>query len=251
MIDLYLPDRAFNLPSISPPCMKLEGFLRVADIPHQVIFENDPRKGPKGKVPFINDNGNIMGDSDLIIDYLESKLDFKMNGHLSTHQQAVQDAFCRMLDEHLYFALVYTRWQMPDNAKTLLGTVLEDIPPPISTFLGWIFKRGVIKMLHGQGIGRFSEEEMYQKCEKDIWALSEILGDHDWFGGDYISKLDLSAVAWLSSVLVPEMPSKLADIIKATPNLVRYTENAREAIFPGEFKKERRIPGQSVKLKLD
>jgi len=248
MIDLYIPDRAFGLPSVSPFCMKVEGFLRVADIPHQVIFCNDPRKGPKGKVPFIRDNGMTIGDSEIIIEYLESKLDIQMNGHLSAHQQAINHSCMRMLEEHCFFALVYSRWLKPDNLKALMGEIMADVPPPISNFLAWRFKKIVSAQLHGQGLGRHNEEEIFKKAERDIWALSEVLGDHEWFGIDYVSKLDLSALGFFSNMLIDKMPSPLADAIRATPNLVDYTERAKNVIFPGEYKKERRIPGQGVKL---
>ncbi len=248
MIDLYIPDRAFGLPNISPFCMKLEGFLRVADIPHQVIFENNPAKGPKGKVPFIRDNGVTIGDSEIIIDYLEKKMGIDMDGHLSPHQRAIHHTTIRMLEDHTMFAIVYSRWVEPENLKVLLNNFLGEVPPPISTFLGWRFKKGVIKMLHNQGLGRHDREEIYKKAESDIRALSEVLGDHDWFGIDYVSKLDLVAHAFISNLLLEEMPSPMMDVVKSLPNLMDFNERARNAIFPGEFKKERKIPGQSVKL---
>ena len=248
MIDLYIPDRAFGLPNLSPFCMKLEGFLRVADIPHQIIFENNPSKGPKGKVPFIRDNGMTIGDSEIIIEYLESKLDIDMDGHLSPHQKSIHHSFSRLLEEHLSWVLAYSRTANKDNFSTLINTVLSEVPPPISNIFAWRFKHKITAQLNAQGLGRHSEDVIYKKADKDIAALSELLEDHEWFGIDYVSKLDLIAVGFLSNCLIDEMPSPLAKSIHARPNLIAYLERAQSVIFPGEYIKERRLPGQTVKL---
>ncbi|MCK5880438.1 MAG: glutathione S-transferase family protein [Sinobacterium sp.] len=249
MIDLYIPDRAFGLPNISPFCMKLEGFLRVADIPHQIIFENNPAKGPKRKVPFIRDSGMSIGDSEIIIEYLESKFDIDMDGHLSPHQKAIHHSCTRMLEEHLFWALTYSRWDNKDNRDTMIATLLSDVPPPISTFLAWRFKKQILSQLDGHGLGRHNEDEIYKKAGKDIAALSELLGMHEWFGIDYVSKLDLVALSFLSNCLLEEMPSPLAKSIKARPNLVAFVDRAYTMIFPGEYIKERKLPpGHTVQL---
>ena len=248
MIDLYIPDRAFGLPSINPFCMKLEGFLRLADIPHQIIVENNPSKGPKGKTPFIRDNGVTIGDSEIIIEYLESKVGFDMDGHLSTHQKAVHHSVIKMLEEHFFWAMVYSRWVDADNFKALSNELLAEIPPPISTFLGWKLRKQAIAQLDAQGLGRHNEEEIYKKAERDIKTLSELLEEHDWFGIDYVSKLDLVALSLLSNCLIEDMPSPITRVIKNSDNLMRFVERAKKAIFPDEYIKERRLPGQTVQL---
>lgn len=220
--------------------MKLEGFLRIANIPYQVIEISDPNKGPKGKLPYINDNGVIIGDSELIMDYLESKLDFNVDGHLGSQQKAMQHAFIRTLDEHLYWALVYSRWADESNWKTFKRYLFADIPPPISTLIAKKVRKQILNQLHQQGIGRHSCEDIYKKAIKDIEQLSQLLGDHQWFGGDYVSKLDLTALSYLSNMMIDELPSPLADTVNKIDNLRTYKERALAIIFPEEIKKNDR-----------
>lgn len=234
MIDLYQFPPAFNVPNLSPFCMKIEGFLRIADIPFQIIPLADTRQAPKGKFPFIRDNGVNIGDSELIMDYLESKMDFRVDGHLDSHQQACQHAFIRTLDEHLYWALLYSRWIEQHNFETLREKLYGHIPPPVSMIMAAKARASIRKQLEQQGLGRHNREEIYQKATKDIVHLSVLLGDHKWFGGDYVSKLDLTALAYLANIMIPELNSPLADAVRKNGNLETYYVRAMRMIFPAK-----------------
>ena len=62
-VKLYQFPPAWGLPNPSPFCMKLEVFLRLAEIPYEVVTWPDPRKAPKGKLPFIEHEGTRIADS--------------------------------------------------------------------------------------------------------------------------------------------------------------------------------------------
>ena len=49
MIKLYQFPAAWGLPNPSPYCMKLEVYMRLAEIPYEIVTWHDPRKAPKGK----------------------------------------------------------------------------------------------------------------------------------------------------------------------------------------------------------
>lgn len=248
MIDLYQFTPLFNVPNLSPFCMKVEGFLRIADIPFQIINSNDPRTAPKGKLPYIRDNGISIGDSELIMDYLESKLDFQVDGHLDSQQRATHHAFVRMLDEHLYWALVYSRWIEEHNWHTLRDRMFAEIPPPISTFIGYRLRRQIQQQLHAHGMGRHNREEIYGKAAKDLTQLSALLGDHRWFGGDYISRLDLTAVGYLANIMIAEMPSLLSDSVKKHGNLETWYVRALRIIYPPETRLQSKTPAYADNL---
>ena len=69
-IRLFQFPRMFSIPNLSPFCCKLETWLRIAGIPYEVVDTLEPRKAPKGKLPFIEDAGLRMGDTSLIIEHL-------------------------------------------------------------------------------------------------------------------------------------------------------------------------------------
>ena len=231
MIDLYQFRANFGVANLSPFCMKLEGFLRLTDIPFQIIIQQDPSKAPKGKLPYIRDNGVVIADSELVIDYLEAKLDFNFDAHLSPATAAIHHGFMRMLDEHLYWALVYSRWHDDSNYNALRARLFSQIPPPFSMLIASYLRYNIRKQLYAQGMGRHSADDIYAKASKDIRALSDYLGRDQWFGGEFASKLDINAVTYINNILIPELPSPLADCLRKHRNLCEFAERATPLIF--------------------
>jgi hypothetical protein len=59
MIKLYQFKPALDLPNASPFCMKLEIYLRMANLPYEIVLNADSRKAPKGKLPYIEDGSKL------------------------------------------------------------------------------------------------------------------------------------------------------------------------------------------------
>jgi len=76
-------------------------YLRMTDLPYEVVATM-PLKGPKGKLPFIEDDGQKLTDSRFIIEYLKEKYGDSLDKELSAEQQATMIAMQRLLEEHLY-----------------------------------------------------------------------------------------------------------------------------------------------------
>ncbi|MEH2071542.1 MAG: hypothetical protein V7K47_25885 [Nostoc sp.] len=56
MITLYTALSLWELPSISPACMELETWFRMANLPYNtvIVTADNLKLAPKGKVPFID-----------------------------------------------------------------------------------------------------------------------------------------------------------------------------------------------------
>ena len=72
MIQLYQFAAAWGMPSGSPFCTKLHAYFRMADVDYEPVNIGDPRKAPKGKVPYIADDGTTISDSGDIVDHIEA-----------------------------------------------------------------------------------------------------------------------------------------------------------------------------------
>uniref|UniRef100_A0A8C5XA99 Failed axon connections homolog n=1 Tax=Malurus cyaneus samueli TaxID=2593467 RepID=A0A8C5XA99_9PASS len=90
-----------GVPSLSPFCLKMETYLRMADLPYQNYF--DGKLSPQGKMPWIEYNHKKVSGTEFIIDFLEEKLGVNLNKHLGPHERAVSRAVTKMVEEHLYW----------------------------------------------------------------------------------------------------------------------------------------------------
>ena len=94
MIKLYQYVPAWGIPNLSPFCVKVETYLIMAGLPYEVV-DAIPLQGPKGKLPFIEDNGKRIGDSRFIIEYLKQNYGDRVDGHLTPPERAVSNAMQR------------------------------------------------------------------------------------------------------------------------------------------------------------
>ena len=97
MIVLHQFKSFFGLPNASPFCMKLETFLRLSRLAYRTEPVLDPTATPKGKAPFVELDGERIGDSALIIRALETRYGVDLDQGLSPAERAVAHAFCVML----------------------------------------------------------------------------------------------------------------------------------------------------------
>src|SRR5215213_3908092 len=74
--------------NVSPFGLKLEAWLRLADIPYTVQPSTDLRKAPKGKLPYIRDDGRTIGDTTLIIEHLKATRGIDPDAGLDTRERA-------------------------------------------------------------------------------------------------------------------------------------------------------------------
>jgi glutathione S-transferase len=228
----HLPG-AWGLPSVSPFCLKLDAWLRMAGVEHVSVTASTPFGGPKGKAPWIEHDGRKIGDSTLIIQYLKEKLGVDTNAHLNAEQRGMAVAIHRMIDENLYWAMVNDRWNTPENWPILKSTVLGGIPAPIRAIMAPIARRGVRKQLKGHGIGCHSAAEIAAIGKRDIDALAAILGDKPFFFGDTPSEIDAVAYGQLANIHDVGFSSPMKAVIAGHANLVAFIERFRGRFYPG------------------
>jgi glutathione S-transferase len=233
MITLYQFDPAFGLPNASPFCMKMETYLRMAALP----FEAPPSKmqhimkAPKGKMPYINDGGKIVADSSLIIDYLKQTYGDKLDSWLSAEQKATALAYQRLMEEHVYWAVVYTRWVEPAGWALTKAAFFETMPAPFKWFVPTLARRDLVKSLHSHGMGRHSQAEIHALGMRDITALADFLADKPYFMGTEPCSLDATAYAFLANLVWPPIDSPLKQHALKYPQLVAYCERMRSRYY--------------------
>src|SRR5262249_51029903 len=109
MIQVHKFGPSFGLPDASPFVMKVETYLRMTEQKYETVT-SDVRKAPRAQLPYVTIDGNVIPDSTEIVDHLESKRSDKLDAHLDDATRAVALAFKTMLEEQLYFGVLFMRW---------------------------------------------------------------------------------------------------------------------------------------------
>jgi glutathione S-transferase len=114
MLTLHKGPAAFGVSDVSPFCLKLESYLRIAGIPYTAKAAAFG-KAPKGKIPFIEEDGSYLGDSQLIIDHLKRKHGDTLDAKLSAEDVAKGHLVRRTLEDSLYWVILQERWISDDG----------------------------------------------------------------------------------------------------------------------------------------
>jgi glutathione S-transferase len=235
-IRLHKFGEAWGIADPSPFCLKLESFLRESKIAYELVpFEGRRSfaKAPKGKLPFIEDeDGTIVGDSTLIIERLSRQHDIDMDAPLDDRQRCISLAFRRMLDEHLYWVGVYSRWLDEAGWPIIRRALFAGIPGAIRPFTAALARRKIAAALRAQGTGRHSREEIYALGREDVCALSGLLGDDAYFFAmDRPTLLDLWTHAFVAEIIAPPIDSPLKRATLAFVNLTAHYQRLQARLY--------------------
>lgn len=231
MIKLHQFPPCWNLPNASPFCMKLETFLKMTNLPYQVVNVMDPRKAPKGKLPFIEENGKKIADSGIIIDYLKLKYGDLIDVNLSPLQKAQSVALQRLFEDHLYWIIVYSRWSITENWEITKRDFFKKLPKFLKLFLPNIIRKKTLSDLYAQGLGRHTPEEVFKMGIDDLESVAIMLGNNDFFMGNEPSSIDACAFGFLANIVWSPIVSPLQDYIKAKQNLVDYCDRMQKRFY--------------------
>ncbi len=204
----------------------------MSELPFEIKFEGDPRKGPTGKIPFIEDNGTRTGDSGLIQRYLEREYNVDFNAGLNARQKAESLAFTRLADEHLYWALVYSRWLEDENWAVLKPLFFGKLPFPLRLIVPNIARNDLRKALHGHGIGRHDRDTLYALAADDLAAIADFIGDQDFAFGDTPKAVDAALYGQLSGIIDAPFDTPLKRAAMSHEVLPAYCARMRERFFP-------------------
>ena len=233
MIKLYGFGANFGAADPSPFVLKVDLYMRMAGIEFETIADmSNLRKAPKGKLPFIDDEGLRLGDSFFIIDHLKTKYAVELDQHLSDEQQAVAHLVSKSLDEGLYWSLVYSRWICDDTWPTIRQAFFGKLPFPLKQLVPPLARRGVVSALKKQGLGNHSVDEIQKIMNRSLQSLSAMLGHKAYFFGDKPSSFDASAFAFLTNFILIEIDNPFNEIARGYPNLVSYCQRINSEFYP-------------------
>ncbi len=222
---------AWNTPDFSPFVIKLETWLRLAGIPYERRNGGNPLQAPKGKIPYIELDGQRIGDSQLIIETLTERFGVTLDAGLSPRELALARMVRRALEEGTYFAAVRLRWVEEDGWVRQYPAFKVLFPAFIAPVAIPMIRRKVRSAAMAQGVGRHSREEVMAMAVDDLAALEALLGDQPYLLGEAPRSVDATVYAFL--IAIQRHPGATGVHLAArSPRLMAYTERLAAAYWP-------------------
>jgi glutathione S-transferase len=232
VITLYNFGPAFGLPDPSPFVTKVETLLKMAKLPYRTDGTGFA-KAPKGKIPYIDDDGVVVADSTFIRWHIEKKYRIDFDQGLDAGQKATAWAFEKMVEEQLYWVLVSERWTDDENFRKGPAMFFQKVPAPLRPFITAMVRRKLRATLHGQGIGRHAPADILAIATRSINAIADFLGDKPFFMGSEPTGVDATVFAFTCGLLCPHFSSPSRTVAERRENLRRYVGRMTARFYPG------------------
>lgn len=231
MITLYTFGRMFGLPDPSPFVTKAEVLLKMSGLPYR-CDTGGFGKAPKGKLPYIDDDGTVVADSTFIRWHLEDKHGIDFDKGLGAVEKSTAWAVEKMCENELYWAVVYDRWL--DDARFDRGPrkFFDRAPALVRPAVIAMVRRKVRRELHGQGLGRHTQAERERIARRDLVTIADILGDKPWLMGQQPCGADATTFPFVLGVLCPHFQSPLRTAAEGMKTLVAYRDRGLATWFP-------------------
>jgi glutathione S-transferase len=231
MITLYGFGAGFGLPEISPFVTKTEVQLKMAGLGYRKQRAMPPAS-PKGQLPFIEEDGLGIADSTFIRAHIERKHGFDFDAGLDQRQRAQAWAFERMIEHHLYWALIGARWVDADNFAKGPAHFFDGAPDDRREKLREDAQFRVAENYLLSGLGRHAPDDDIELAVRSLYALSLQIGDKPYLMGAKPCGADATAFGMLSGILTPFFASRLRSQAEQFANLTAYVDRLMLQYYP-------------------
>jgi glutathione S-transferase len=231
VIVLYGFGPGFGLPEISPFVTKTEVQLRMAGLAYRKEKAR-PTASPKGQLPFIEDDGEVIADSTFIRAHLEGKYGFDFDAPLSLQNRAQAWAFERMIEHHLYWAMIGARWVDPENFAKGPAHFFDAAPEHQREKLREDAQFRVAENYLLSGLGRHAPDEDVDLAVRSLFALSVQLGEKPYLMGHSPCGTDATAFGAVAGILTPFFVSRLRERTEQFENLTAYVDRMMSQYYP-------------------
>jgi glutathione S-transferase len=209
-------------------------WLRLAGIPYEQTVEENPRKGPKGKNPWIELDGERIGDSEIIIDLLTRRYGVNLDEGLTAEQMSLGHAWRRTFEEHFHQVLEWELMLHPVGAGWLRRRLGLQMPSLIVSPVFLMLQSHFRRQLYARGIARHAPEVIAEKGRADLNAIAAFLGDRPFLLGERPTSADTAVFGLLAPMVYWPMATPVASHAKSLANLAAYCERMRKRCFEGQ-----------------
>jgi glutathione S-transferase len=228
MITLFSYPELFGVADNNPYGLKVFAFLKLCHLAfrHEHVF--DAKSAPRGQLPYIIDDREHIGDSDVIIAYLTRKYRLTIDSTLTSSQRNTDLMIRRMLDD-LYWVMSYSRWKdlqfWPLFRDELLKTHSSLTASNLEAAQKYNFDR-----YYYQGIGRYESDGAYKRGLADLQVFANLLPESGFLFGPQPSSIDAGIYGFVANIYFYKIDTPLKKFVVSHPNLVRHCNAIHMAV---------------------
>jgi glutathione S-transferase len=220
MLTLYSYPELFGVADNNPFGLKVFAFLKLVGLPFRQEHIFDATAAPRGQLPYIDDDGTRVGDSDAIIAYLIDKYRLPIDSGLTAAQRTTDLMIRRTLDD-LYWVMSYSRWKDPQFWPLFRDTMLATHPNLTAAGMeaaqAFNFER-----YRYQGIGRYEPAPAYRRGIADLAAVASFIGEDGFVFGPQPVSTDAGIYGFVANIYFSDIDTPLRQFVASHPKLVRY-----------------------------
>jgi glutathione S-transferase len=208
--------------------LKIFAFLRLVGLPfvHEHLF--DASAAPRGQLPFIADDGEIVGDSETIIAHLTRKYGLTIDAALSERQRALSLLVTRLLDD-LYWVMSYSRWKDERYWPEFRAALLREHPNLTEEGLAKAREYNFQRYYY-QGVGRYEPEAAYQRGLADLGVLTDLIPAGGFIHGAQPTSVDAGIYGFIANIHFFDIDTPLKRFVSSRPNLVEHCVAIHERV---------------------
>lgn len=230
MLQLVTLPAAFGMRNVSPFCLKVEMLLTSLGLPFDMSEQRDPRKAPKGKLPYLLADGQRIADSELIAEFLDNHTSGKVYAGLCPVQKAQGVTLARLAEDHLYWLMVASRWLDDDWWPHVVDGFFGFVPGILRPLASGMARRQVAKTYDLHGLGRHSLEEQQGFARRDLAALADIVPRAGFLFGDRPGIFDFTVAAMMAGIYDNQPGTWVTELAQSHGGLREYTEQVQETV---------------------
>jgi len=228
MITLYSYPELFGVADNNGYGLKAFAFCKLTGVPftHQHIF--DASAAPRGQLPYIIDDGEAIGDSDMIIEHLTRKYHLKIDDGLTAAQRDTNHLITRMLD-NLYWVMSYSRWKDERFWPSFCDALRREHASLTEAGLRKAQEFNSQRYYY-QGIGRYAPAAAYNRGIADLQVLANLIPARGYLHGPKPTSIDAGIYGFIANIHFYDIDTPLKQFVASHQNLVRHCNAIHAAV---------------------
>ncbi len=228
MLTLYSYPGLFGVADNNGYGLKVYAFLRLAGVPFRHEHIVDTSHAPRGQLPYVDDDGEIVGDSETILAHLVRTRRLTIDAGLTQAQRDENLLITRLLDD-LYWVMSYSRWKDDRYWAAFRDAMLREHPTLTEAMLVRAREYNA-QRYHFQGIGRYQPDDAMARGVADLGVLARVVPATGYVHGAQPTSIDAGIYGFVANIFFYAIDTPLKRFVVAHEDLVRHCRAVHDAV---------------------